>query len=177
MAFSREDYQRQRFLTRQLERELRAIERAERAVLRTLGWPENLNAIADGLVRGRGRKADHKKAYSALMALLYVRETRQHVLAANPLRAAIVALQAGAWAGETALNAIAQAGGRAQGARLAKEAGRHDDEILKLARRWRTSDELQDQYRSPVQYITRKLHLNPRTIQRRLKHLKATSRQ
>ena len=62
-------------------------------------------------------------------------------------------------------------GGRTRGGTVTTKAAEHDQEIERLLGKWRVSDELQDQYRSPAVYAASKLKLSVRTVERRLKML------
>ena len=115
-----------------------------------------------------------------MFALAFVQQTRSHIglTDGNPQRAAYAALMAGAFAGDIVAHAEGIAfvksrrrGGHTTGQKLAVKATKHDVLITKLYRRWTASDELQEQYRSPVTYIATESGLPVRPIQRALTRL------
>jgi hypothetical protein len=59
-------------------------------------------------------------------------------------------------------------GGLARARQQLKAATQRDAEIVRLARRWQASEELQDQFRSSAAYIASILKLSDRSIRRRL---------
>lgn len=62
--------------------------------------------------------------------------------------------------------------GQTTGPKTTAKAARNDVEIRKLARRWNSSDELQDQYPSASAYIRTKMKLPHHTIRRRIKAIR-----
>jgi hypothetical protein len=167
-----------------LVNEIARIEAIERGVLVKLGHqPNDLNAVLDRLRDGYQVRPRNRQAYFALMALLHIRDLKVTIWGDDPVLAASAALRVGVYGGSVpheALNVEAGrvAGGETTGSQRRARAAAHDESIKRLYRTWASSDNLQDDYRSPITFIRAKIpKISRKTIERRLKILDLQVRQ
>jgi len=183
---SREIASRDDLAQRQLEERLlfdlmRRVDGAVRDALRTIKCPDDppsIFAILNGERAApwptRHDDRDRRLARQAMYARLYLDQTRRYVAVGseNPAGAAHAALMAGlhatAGVASSVLSAVGKKGGLVTGPLISEKAAANDPAIKRYYRAWRSSDSLQETYRSPVTYIRDKTDLARKTIERRL---------
>ena len=167
---------------------LTRIEEVECGILTELGCPTAL-AVVYAILAGEQKHRwptrlaarDKHRARDAMHTLALVAQTRASLRTgdAHFCRVIHTALLVGLHANDAALNASVrasakrkvQSGGQKAGAIRADKSKSDDPAIQRHYKRWVMSDELQDEYRSPVTYITECTKILPRTLQRRAKRL------
>lgn len=194
---TREEFQVYQLECGLLEKQLAQIEKHAREILTELGCvnttPEAIYAILNGEApapwskkKKSKRKIDKERARHAMFTLIHVRQTRQCLGPAkqNAPRAALEAMMAGAFGGDTLILAKLGAafrpgqkkGGDNRGKQItaesAKVTGVVKPQIKKHFDRWCISDELQDRYPSEVTFIHEKTGIGRKTVERAVKLLK-----
>ena len=176
------------------------IAEAQRAILTELGCPTDVVAVY-AIVTGKQAPPwspdddvhNRERAKVAMFVLRFVDRARRaldELDDANAYRAVFWAIQAAAYGGDVvrvAVDAVdalkgrqylatqakrAQKGGATRGRQLAEDARKRDAVIRKFARKWRNSDDLQEQFRSAASYVVKKTGLKRRTVERRLEKLR-----
>lgn len=172
----------------QTEQLLTRLEASERANLRALGCPTDpvgVYAILKGERPAPWRKRtaarDRRRATASMFALSLAQQARGHLSfgTENSHRAVYFVMLAMAHANNVAANAVlaeaerqgGQKGGRKSAAQRKRETARTAATISRLVARWRASDELRDQYRTPTAYVRAHTGLSTRTVQRHIKTL------
>ena len=188
---ARAEYDRWKLEHQQLEEALTRIADAERAALAVYGCPTNPVLIDDFLKDHKRMDEEHRRRIKfALHVLLKIDEVRRYTAIGheNARLAAYAALAVGALTNDKAAREVRRLtlktraekrhGGQARGRQLTREAQArahaHDAELLTYMKRWKTSDELQEDYPSLTSYLIKRMKLSRRTVERRLAALKAT---
>ena len=109
--------------------------------------------------------------------LVHLATARRHLALGheNARLATHAALLAGLYANDAAANAVIaekpRKGGRTRGAQKSQEAAQHDDALRRHYQRWRKSEELQDDFKTPAGYLRDQTGLSRATVYRRLQRI------
>lgn len=163
-------------------RVLAALEARERARLVRAGFPVRTPAATvERLAAARPQTEADRRAHrraAASAAVLVTAQHLRHLLVlpdADAGLAALLGMQVGAGADGAAATLHGdferrRKAGRQTARSKTSEVAERDGAIALLARRWRNSEELLEQFpRSPVPYIAARLGMERRTVERRLK--------
>lgn len=168
-----------------VERRLASIERTERAILRKIKCPTDTVALY-AILNGEQpppwpAKTDaraRQRARHAMHVLTMIDNVRRHIAfgSENACRAADWALLVGLYANDAAVNAVMAdrrnvRGGHTRARQQGRDVAGLEAAARRLIARWRVSELLQQQYRTPAVYLSSRLDMTARTAQRYARRL------